>query len=120
MGSGVRMSLVVLMSAGALGGCASRVPIRYAGPMPVEPANWSAVLPGEAIAVAHHDEAGRLAALTRRDDALGLRRQTPTALAGSWPRDDRPSLDNARRLFIPTTPGSVLYIGQPRDRWLWR
>lgn len=82
----------------------------------MESSNWAAVLPGEAITT---DERGLYLAMTRRDDAIGIRRESTPALAGSWVEDQRPSLDHARRLFIPTTPGSIIYFGERRNSW-WR
>ena len=103
-------ALVVAGLAG-LGGCATDVPSRDGGPYAGnQGGSWEVVLPGRAVAQAEPGpEAGR------RDEDLNIRDSRPRLALETWPEEDRPGLDRARRLSLPRRSHQYLYISdRPR------
>jgi len=59
---------------------------------------------------------------SRRDASLNIRHPETAFAYGSWPVVPQPSLDQARRLHLPTNAESHLYISRERQEWRsnWR
>lgn len=117
----IRTGIVVLTGAmalgllGGLGGCASSVPRRVeAVRVPMGGASWDLVMASPAV----QDE--QLAGgweQDRNNDRLAIASNNASLASDEWPEDARPSLDNARRLYLPQNPNTILYYSNDRGQW---
>ncbi len=112
-------ALCVLGLTVAMAGCAEQV-ARRPDPLNVgtQGAAWDVVLPSPATGaeLAYGPEQ------SRRDDALNYRDSGAPVVSADWPDVDRPSLDDARRLFIGHRADEVIYFspGYNRGYYRWR
>lgn len=105
--SGSILALAVLGP--ALAGCSTAVDRRPSGAyVGGAGSGWAAVLPAPEIAAAAFADSAP-PEFARRDYALGV---TPDdALpSGSWPDDDRPSLERQRRITLSTQSQTFIYF----------
>jgi hypothetical protein len=90
------------------GGCASPPPRQIQGAfLGNQGGSWEAMLPPDGAALA---DAGT--ETWRRDSALNLTEAGSILETDLWPEPYRPSLDQTRRVFISSCPGTVTYFGR--------
>lgn len=110
-------SLVLATGCAALaaGGCGSTVPQRVSyssSPQPVQGRSWETVFATPEIASARSSAGWET---SRNNAALAARSDEPQLATAQWPERDRPRLEYARRLYLPSSPNTIIYYPSERS-----
>lgn len=107
--------VVALGLAAMLAGCAGSIPQRTARQQPVMRADqggsWEMVFASPEVDRARASDWEH----SRNNAVLAARSNEPQLATAQWPERDRPRLEYARRLYLPTTASTIIYYPTERS-----